>query len=202
MAKGKMTTCSHCGAEIAAGAKTCPQCGGKVSKPIYKKVWFWILIGILVLGIIGAASGSGSQGTASKDTQKEAAVQEDSASADESSSQESSPKEEESIEYTDVTVDQMTDTLDNNPAAASDEYKGKYVSVTGRLSTIDSSGKYISLADINDEWNVIGVTCYIKNNEQLEQVKQMSMGQEVTVRGKITSVGEILGYSLDIDAIE
>lgn len=29
MAKEKMTICKHCGAEIAAGAKTCPKCGGK-----------------------------------------------------------------------------------------------------------------------------------------------------------------------------
>lgn len=32
----KMVTCKHCGAEIAAGAKTCPQCGGKNKKPFYK----------------------------------------------------------------------------------------------------------------------------------------------------------------------
>lgn len=32
MAKSKMTTCKHCGAEIAASAKVCPQCGGKTNR--------------------------------------------------------------------------------------------------------------------------------------------------------------------------
>lgn len=40
MAKSKMTTCKHCGAEIAASAKVCPQCGGKNKPPIYKRWWF------------------------------------------------------------------------------------------------------------------------------------------------------------------
>lgn len=37
MAKSKMTTCKHCGAEIAASAKVCPHCGGKNKPPIYKR---------------------------------------------------------------------------------------------------------------------------------------------------------------------
>ncbi|MBR2778987.1 MAG: zinc-ribbon domain-containing protein, partial [Firmicutes bacterium] len=194
MANGKMTTCKHCGAEVAASAKTCPQCGGKISKPIYKRIWFWILIGILVIGIGGAIGGSD---TTSKDvqnnTQNEAPAQQDTAVQDDTAAQQEAPAQEEVIEYAEVTVDQMTDALDNNPAAASDEYKGKYFSVTGKLDNIDSSGKYISLTDINDEWSIIGVTCYIKNADQLDQVKQMSMGQEVTVKGKVTTVGEVLG---------
>ena len=55
---------------------------------------------------------------------------------------------------------------------------------------------------MHDDWAVIGVTCYIKNDEQLDKVKSMSVDQEVTVRGKITEVGEVLGYSLDIDSIK
>ncbi len=205
MAKGKMTTCSHCGAEIAAGAKTCPKCGGKISKPIYKRVWFWLLMLVLVVGIGGAAGGSGGSGSASKDSQKEATVQEEPAAQTEQSgdaAQSEAPAQEEVIEYTPVTVDEMSDALDNNPAAASDAYKGKYFAVTGRLSNIDSSGKYITLDDINDEWSFKGVSCYIKSEEQLNRVKELSMNQEVTVRGKITSVGEVMGYSMDIDSID
>ena len=59
MASGKMKTCKHCGAEIAAGAKTCPNCGGKNPKPIYKRVWFIILCIIVLFGIIGAFAGGG-----------------------------------------------------------------------------------------------------------------------------------------------
>ena len=189
MAKDKMTICQHCGAEIAAGAKTCPKCGGKNKKPIYKRVWFWILIAVLVLGIGGAAGGSGSDSsTASTDAQvEEKAVEEEA---------------EEVIEYADVTTDELSDALEANAVNASDTYKDKYFSVTGRLETIDSDGSYISLVDINDEWSFNVITCYIKNDEQLEKVKSMSKGDTVTVKGKITDVGEVLGYNMDIDSID
>lgn len=187
MAKDKMTTCKHCGAEIAASAKTCPNCGGKNAKPIYKRVWFWVLALILVLGIAGAAGGSGGSstdsGSTASDTQTEAA-------------------EEEKIEYEEVTTDELSDALEANAVNASDTYKGNYYAVTGRLSNIDASGKYISLVDINDEWSINVIQCYIKNDEQLEKVKSMTTEDTVTVRGKITDVGELMGYSMDIDSID
>lgn len=62
MAKNKMTTCKHCGAEIAASAKVCPQCGGKNKPPIYKRWWFIVIIVLIVLSAIGG-SGSGSDGS-------------------------------------------------------------------------------------------------------------------------------------------
>ena len=85
---------------------------------------------------------------------------------------------------------------------ASDTYKDKYFAVTGRLSNIDSSGKYISLVDINDELSFNCIRCDIKSDEQLEKVKKMTTGDTVTVRGKITDVGEFLGYTMDIDSID
>ncbi len=62
MAKTKMKTCKHCGAEIAKNAKICPQCGGKNKKPIYLRAWFIILVVLIALAAIGAG-GSKSGGT-------------------------------------------------------------------------------------------------------------------------------------------
>lgn len=62
MAKSKMTTCKHCGAEIAASAKVCPQCGGKNKPPIYKRWWFIVIIVLIVLSAIGGSSDSGKEG--------------------------------------------------------------------------------------------------------------------------------------------
>lgn len=62
MAKSKMTTCKHCGAEIAASAKVCPQCGGKNKPPIYKRWWFIVIIVLIVLSAIGSSSDSGKKG--------------------------------------------------------------------------------------------------------------------------------------------
>lgn len=53
----KMTTCKVCGAEIASNAKTCPKCGAKNKKPIFKKWWFWVLIVIVIIGVFGGGSG-------------------------------------------------------------------------------------------------------------------------------------------------
>lgn len=64
MAKNKMTTCKHCGAEIAASAKVCPHCGGKNKPPIYKRWWFIAIIVLVVLSAIGG-SGSSSESSAS-----------------------------------------------------------------------------------------------------------------------------------------
>ena len=187
MANNKMTTCTHCGKEIAANAKTCPNCGAKVKKPIYKRVWFWILVAILVLGIGGSAGGAGGSGSSN--------------GSNNTSADSSTEVQEEAIEYTAVTTDELSDALDNNPAAASDTYKGKYWEVTGRLSNIDSDCNYISLVDIDDEWNFVNIQCYTKNEEQKNIVKQLSMDQTLTVKGKITDVGEVIGYQMDIDEI-
>lgn len=74
MAKNKMTTCKHCGAEIAASAKVCPQCGGKNKPPIYKRWWFIAIIVLIVLSAIGGSgSGSDSSASSSKETSKASA---------------------------------------------------------------------------------------------------------------------------------
>lgn len=71
MAKSKMTTCKHCGAEIAASAKVCPHCGGKNKPPIYKRWWFIAIIVLIVLSAIGGSgSGSDSSASGSKATSK------------------------------------------------------------------------------------------------------------------------------------
>lgn len=45
----KLTNCNTCGAEIAKSAKSCPHCGATNKKPIYKRVWFWVLILLAVI---------------------------------------------------------------------------------------------------------------------------------------------------------
>ena len=74
MAKSKMTTCKHCGAEIAASAKVCPQCGGKNKPPIYKRWWFIAIIVLIALSAIGGSSSSSdSTASSSKATSKASA---------------------------------------------------------------------------------------------------------------------------------
>lgn len=184
MAKDKMTTCKHCGQEIAASAKVCPHCGGKNKPPIYKRWWFIAIIVIIVLAVIGGSGSSDSSGSTSSTATSKTAV--------------SSSSSEAAIEYTAYTVTELSEDLNSNALKAADKYKGQYVELTGRLSVIDSNGKYVSIVDSTDEWAITGVQCYIKNDEQKQVVMDMSIGDEIVVKGKITDVGEVLGYFLDM----
>ena len=180
-----MSVCKHCGAEIAANAKSCPQCGGKNKKPIYKRGWFIALCVIVVIAAVSSAGGGESTpaGGSSGDVSGSVSVV--------------APVEQE-IVYTSCTVDEMMDMLDGNAMKAENTYNDQYVEVTGRLGNIDSDGKYISIYPIKNQWAFIGVQCYIKTDKQKQQVMEMSIDDKVTVRGQIKSVGEVMGYSLNI----
>ena len=156
----------------------------KEKKPIYKKWWFWVIIVVLIIGIAGAGSSSNNTQQTSSNT---------------TSNQQQSP--EETIEYTAVTVDQLEEALSNNAAAAKETYDNKYLEITGRLGTIDADLQYISLLSTTNEFDLVGVHCSIKNEEQKNIVKTLSKDDTITVKGKITNVGEVLGYYLDITEI-
>ncbi len=155
----------------------------KEKKPIYKKWWFWLII-ILIIGAIGSGASNNTQPTSSSST-----------------SSQSTTTETKPIEYKKVSVDELDDALEKNAAAAKDTYNNQYVEITGRLGTIDSDLKYISLLSTTNQFDIAGIQCYIKNNEQKEIVKTLSKDDTIIVKGKIISVGEVLGYSLDINEI-
>ena len=179
----KLTKCSACDAEIAKNAKSCPQCGSKVKKPLYKKWWFIAIVAIVLIAVI--ANSGGDENTTNTETNNMATQQE----------------QKEEITYTAYEVSELMTDLEGNALKAENKYNNQYVEITGKLANIDSDGKYISLHNPNEMFSIIGVQCYIKNDEQKAQVAEMSKDDIVTVKGKIKSVGEVLGYTLDIDAI-
>lgn len=107
-------------------------------------------------------------------------------------------EEKAEIEYISATVDEMYEILHDNALKAKKTYGDQYVEVTGILGTIDSNGNYICLEEMNTAYSFYSVQCFVKNDEQLDHVLEMSSGKKYTIRVKITSVGEILGYSGDI----
>jgi len=149
-------------------------------KPIYKRVWFIILMVILAFIIIVSIGGNSGSKSASSDT---------------------SAAKEDAIVYTPYDVTTLVNDLKSNALNASEKYKGQYVALTGCLDVIDSSGKYIRIVPSNDPWAITGVQCYIKTDEQKNTVATLSIGDTVLVKGKITDVGELLGYSLNMDEI-
>lgn len=191
-----MKKCAHCGAEISSSAKVCPQCGGKNKKPIYKRPWFIVLIVALVIAVVGNSGTSDSNSDSLDTSQDTSPVPMESQSI---ISEE--PDLEPEISYTAYEVSELMNDLDENALKASEKYKDQYVELTGRLNVIDSSGKYISIVPTDDEWAILGVQCYIKSEEQKDAVLNMAIGDTVVIKGKITQVGEVMAYSLDIDEI-
>lgn len=193
MSNNKMTTCKTCGKEMAKAAKVCPNCGAKNKKPFFTKPWF---IAIVVIFIIGAiASGGKSRSTNTNKVANKA--NSDASEVKDTVAESTAP----TVEYTSYTVDDLMAQLEGNALKASNDHKGENVRITGKLGVIDSSGKYITLYPDTD-FAIIGVQCYIKNDDTKAKVAELSKDSLVTLTGKITDVGEILGYSLNIDNIE
>lgn len=149
----------------------------------------WVVLAVVAVGVIGAVGGNSDSNTTSSSS---------------TSAKTESVKEVDTptpIEYTAVSVNDMMSDLDSNAMGASDKYKGKYLEITGKFSNIDAAGKYIDLMADGD-FEIIGVQCYIKSDDQKAKIASMSKGDTVTLKGKCTDVGEVLGYSLDIEEIE
>lgn len=157
----------------------------KASRPWYMKKRFWAL-GIIALIIIIAVATNGGD---------DAPVADGGAAA--GSSQESAAPEEAPMV---VTAEQMLSDLENNALAAANTYEGKRVTVTGTLSVIDASGDYFSLKGSADDFALTPVTINI-DESQRDTVAAFTPDQEITVTGKVTSVGELMGYTIDAETI-
>ena len=184
MSEEKTKKCKHCKMDIPKDAKICPHCRKKQKSGILK----WVVL-ILIIGVvIGAVTG--------EDKSVDSTAKQTEATASDSQKQGS-----ESIEYTSVSVNDMMTALNDNAMGASDKYKGKYLEITGKLTNIDAAGQYINLMADGD-FEIIGVQCYIKNDDQKAKISSLTKGDTVTLKGKCTDVGEDLGYSFDITEIE
>ena len=153
-----------------------------MNRPVTKKWWFWAIIVVVVLGIIGGVSGSNSESKPNTNTPSGT---------------------EEPISYTHYNVTELFDALSSNAMKAQSDFKDQYVEIEGYLSVVDSDGKYISVGAAPNDYSYIFQTiqCYIKNDTQKQQIMEISTDSPIVVRGRITSVGEVLGFSMNIDSI-
>ena len=111
--------------------------------------------------------------------------------------EDSSKKEEKDIEYNKVDIQAMYDDLENNPAAAAEKYKDTYIEFSGSMDVIDSDLAYIGVMP-TEGFHIVSVRCDLKDDAQKDFVKNAAKGDVVTVKGKCTEVGEILGYTVDV----
>lgn len=104
------------------------------------------------------------------------------------------------VEYISVTATELSDALNNNALKAKETYADQYLEITGKLGNIDSNGKYIDIDA--DDFSFTIIQCYIKTEEQKNIIMEKSKGDSITVRGFCKGVGEIMGYSIDIETVE
>ena len=105
-------------------------------------------------------------------------------------------------EYKIVSFDDLYSQLETNALKAERTWQDQYIQVTGKLANIDSDGAYISIESTLDKYSFNTIQCYIKNDKQLNTVMNLNIGDTITVKGKITTVGELIGYYVDLDSIE
>lgn len=189
--KEKPTTklCKHCKTEIPYGAKVCPNCRKKQGG-----ILKWIVIVFVAICIIGAASSGGDDKHSTTQTNNNSVTVKDNANG---TVVEPEVKE---IEYTSVTATELSDALSNNAMKAQNDYKDQYLEITGTLGNIDSNGKYIDI-DSDKDFDFTIIQCYLKTDEQKEIIMEMSKGDSITIKGYCKDVGEVLGYSIDIDEV-
>jgi hypothetical protein len=146
-------------------------------RPWFKKKRFWV-IGVLAIVLIMQQTGNSG-----------------STDADNSASETTT---EAPAEATPVTAKQLLSELEENPLGAKTSWDGKLVTITGIVDNIDASGDYFSLSA--GELTFIGIMVYI-DDSFVDAVSAFKKGQEVTVTGTISDVGELMGYSVDAVSI-
>ena len=152
-----------------------------MSNKTIKKWWFWAIVVIVVV----AANMSGGNDEATTATTESAAT-------------------ENIVEIVHETVDLQTmfDDLDANAMKAEAKYMKKNVEFECKIKNFDSDGKYISVEPVGaSEWNFSSAMCYIKNDTQKSFLIEKNVADIITVKGKVKSIGEVLGYSIDMNEV-
>lgn len=172
-------------------------------KPFYKRPWFIILAVILVIGF--ARSGFNKQ-LPNKEYKRQTAqpaektAQEGQEQTSGQTAEADLPEQQEDREYQLCVADDLFEALKNNALNAKNIYNGQYIELSGILNDMDSDGAYFGVGAFDDSV-YDSVICSIKNEEQKNTIAGFSMGDMINVRGKITDVGDILGYYMDVDEI-
>jgi hypothetical protein len=152
---------------------------------IFKKWWFWLIV-VLIIAFIG--SGVESDADEPLDS-TDATVAETTDATD-------------AVSYEVVDLQQMMNELGANALKAEKTYQDMYVQITCKIANFDSDGKYISVEPVDaDEWNFNTAMCYIKNEDQLNFLLEKAVGDTITIKGRVKSIGEVIGYSFDMDEI-
>ena len=105
------------------------------------------------------------------------------------------------IHYEKVDLQAMLDELDANALRAEEKYQDKYIEIAGEIVSFDSDGKHISIVPYGAPLVTDWTTCYLTDPAHKTFLLEKNVGDVVIIRGKIVSIGEVLGYSVKIAEI-
>ncbi|MBR6334651.1 MAG: hypothetical protein IKR90_00710, partial [Clostridia bacterium] len=102
--------------------------------------------------------------------------------------------------YGEYSITALFDELDSNAMRAKQLHENEYIQVTGYFDIVDASGDYFTIGagENNYDYYLDDIQLYFKNDNQRQQVMNLSKGDKITVRCYMTTVGEIVGYMGDL----
>lgn len=125
-----------------------------------------------------------------------------STSGSESQATETTTETTAEVVYEVVDLQTMFDALDENAMKAENAYQKKAIEISCQIASFDSDGSYISVEPVGaGDFNLKTAMCYIKNETQKEFLIEKNVGDTITIKGQVKSIGEVLGYSIDIDEV-
>lgn len=165
-----------------------------------------VKIGITVffaVALLAAIFGGQSDDSGSSSSQSQGQNNSSQSETQNNSQSEAQDNSQSARDYQTVSIRDMLDALESNALKAEDTYMGEYIQFTGYLDQIDSSGSYITVKAMDaDEWDFMEyIECGIETEEQKNAIMEMNSGDKVTVKGKVTMVGDVLGYYVEMDSI-
>lgn len=108
--------------------------------------------------------------------------------------------EEVPAEFQKANVADMLSDLNQNEMRAQKKYSGQWMEITGVLGAMDSEGEYFSL-DAPYTFGLLSVHCKIPETKRdliTNKLVEMEKGDKIVVKGRITDMGEIMGYDLTV----
>lgn len=189
-----MKKCKACQSEIDEKATKCAKCGSD------QRGWFKrhpIITGILVFIIVMSIGGAVGDNTASDNTASDsnATTGQTQQVVNDSTKTEGTKAAVAPAQAEKVDLAKLMDAFDENQLDAEEQYKGKFIQVTGKISNIaeDIAGNpYVSLQHPTETYSLTQLKCVFKDKSAVTGLKKgSSIALQGTVKDQLAGVIEL-----------
>lgn len=100
------------------------------------------------------------------------------------------------VSYIDVNMRDILHLVESNKVAAENEYKGKYIRLTGVVTNIGEND--VELIPVgSDEFQMSGAECKVSEGEK-DKILNLRKGQTLTVKGQVSGISTFMIKTIDI----